>query len=261
VLSGALRLTLGAAAVAGPAWCATQVPRLIAHSPRFQLRALEVSGHAMVSGREVLAASGLGPEESIFSIDLEDVRRRIEALPWVRDVRMRRRPPDRLAVRVTERRRVAWVDVGGIYGVDAEGVVLPGPREDVDSFAKLDLPVVSGLDAGPDSLGPGASVPDANLVAVLDWWQCLSELDPRFSSNVSEMQPLGNGAVRLRLVGDGLEVRLPRECGADRVQTLTEVMKRVYREVPEPTYIDMRFAGQAVVGTKESSLPKEHGTP
>jgi cell division protein FtsQ len=258
LLTGALRLSLGVAATAGPAWCVTQVPRLLAESPRFQLRALEVSGHGTLRGQQVLAASGLGPGDNVFAVDLEQVRRNIQTLPWVRSVWLRRRPPDRLVVRLVERRRVAWVDVGGLYGVDEEGVILPGPREDVDSFAKLDLPVVSGLDCGPDSLGPGARVPDLRLVPLLEWWQCLSSVAPALSRNVSQLQPLGADAVRLRLVGDGLEVRLPRVCAADRVRTLEEVIRRVYREVPEPASIDLRYAGQAVVGRKEPSAPPEH---
>jgi cell division septal protein FtsQ len=257
-VAGGLRLVLGAAATVGPAWCVTQAPRLLAESSRFELRALEIAGHGMVGGREVLAASGLGPGQNLYAIDLEQVQRNIEALPWVRSARLRRRPPDRLVVRVTERQRVAWVEVGGLYGVDEQGVVLPGPRADVDSYARLDLPVVSGLDCSSDSLAPGARVPDANLVELLRWWRCLSSVAPEFSRNVSEMQPLAADAVRLRLVGDGLEVRLNRTCGAEQIRTLEEVMRRVYREVPDPAYIDLRFAEQAVVGRQQPSETAEH---
>ncbi len=250
-LGRALRLGSGLLLLGGVGWCLAQAPLVLARSPRCRLEALEVSGHQVVAGREVLAASGLRSGDNLFAIDLDEVRRNIEKLPWVRSAYLRRRPPNRLVVRIVERRRAAWVDLGRIYGVDAEGVVLPGAPAAGEALAGLDLPVVSGLDCALDSLAAGATVPDSMLVAVLEWWAWLNAADPDFSHSVSEIQPMGPGAVRLLLVGDGLEVRLPRECVEARIRTLKELMKRVYRECPEPAYIDLRFAGQAVVGSKE----------
>jgi cell division protein FtsQ len=246
-------LALATVLIGGSGWLISRAPRLLTCSPRFQLQALEVNGLRVLAGREILAASGLQVGDNVFMTDLAQVRGNLEALPWVRAAEIHRRPPDRLVVRILERRRVAWVDLGKVYGVDVDCVVLPGRREGVESVRELDLPVISGLDCVADSLQPGAVVADSTLAFLVDWWQQASAVDADFCLNVSEIQPLGTSALRLRLVGDGLEVRLPRDRVRQRIRILRELMKRVYRECPAPAYIDMRFAGQVVVGSKEQS--------
>ena len=237
--------------VAGLVWASLQVPRLFTQSDSFRLNALEVEGLRVMSGVDILEASGLKVGDNIFAVDLGSVEERLEWLPWVKRALVKRRPPNRLMIDIVERRRLAWIDLGEIYGIDSEGVLLPDDRGVRGGYRDLDLPVISGLNCAPDSLYPGAVVADSTLGEILDWWRQASAVDAEFCMNVSEIQPLTNRGIRLRLVGDGLEVRLPADSVAERVRMLKKMMKRVYRECPDPAYIDMRFAGQVVVGSKE----------
>ncbi|MED5415111.1 MAG: FtsQ-type POTRA domain-containing protein, partial [Candidatus Latescibacterota bacterium] len=111
--------------------------------PGYRLVALEVHGLRLLSGEEILTASGLRPEDSIFDADLDDVAARIGELVWVRSARVERRPPDRLVVTLTERRRIAWLDwQGELFGLDEERVVLPRGRLTTEGVTDLDLPVI-----------------------------------------------------------------------------------------------------------------------
>ena len=224
--------------------------RLCLESSTFHLAALEVQGLSLLRGEDILAASGLDVGDNIFAVDLEEVAVQVEQLPWVEKTLIARKPPDRLIVSVVERRRLAWVELGEIYGVDKEGVLLPAAREANESFRDLDLPVITGLESASDSLHPGEAVGDSLLIAILAWWQQANVYDAEFCMNVSEIQPLGSEGIRLLLVGDGLEVRLPTDRVSERLRVLKKLMVRVYRECPDPSYIDLRFAGQVVVGTE-----------
>lgn len=226
------------------------ISRLFVGSPDFGLRALEVRGLRLLRGQDILAASGLRQGDNIFAIELEEVNARLEQLPWVKQALIVRKPPDRLVVTIAERQRLAWIDLGKIYGIDREGVLLPGRREEVETFADLDLPVISGMRSVPDSLRLGVAVADSVVARILDWWEQASACDAEFCMNVSEIQPLEDASIRLLLVGDGLEVRLPIDRVPERLGVLKTLMRRVYRECPEPAYIDLRFAGQVVVGSK-----------
>ena len=76
---------------------------------------------------------------------------------------------------------------------------------------------------------------------------------PRLVGDISQVEPYDGDALVLRLVADNLEVRLPYDQVRKRLSTLREVLGRVYGECPNPAYVDLRFAGQAVVGRRSSA--------
>ncbi len=80
-----------------------------------------------------------------------------------------------------------------------------------------------------------------------------------FCLNISEVQPLSGANVRLVMVGDGLEVRVPVDRVGERLGVMKNLMQRIYKEFPEPAYLDLRFAGQAVVGGKAAQQRAEKG--
>ena len=229
-----------------------EISQLFAASSSFKLNAMEVQGLRLLNGQDVLAASGLQVGDNIFDVDLETVGSRLEELTWVKQALVVRKPPDRLIVSIVERRRLAWVEFGQIYGIDSDGVLLPGRGEAMESYRDLDLPVVRGVKCGLDSLKVGRVIADSVMFQMLAWWQQANAFDAEFCMNVSEIQPLEDGCISLRLVGDGVEVRLPIDQVGERLSVLKKLMGRVYRECPEPSYIDLRFAGQVVVGSKNA---------
>ena len=249
-------LSAGGAVVAWPG--ARDV--LVESGQDFRLTALEVKGLRLLDGDDILEASDLTVGDNIFHIDLNEVAARLNSLVWVKRARIERKPPDRLSITIVERERIAWLELGGrILGVDAEGVLLPEARLSREGREDLDLPVlrsgrpVSALNAPERQAQPGQSLADSALVPVLRWWEAAAALDAEFCRNVSEVRPLGDDAVRLFLVGDGLEVRMPMDRVQDRLAVLKELMGRVYRECPDPTYVDLRYEGQVVVGNRSSN--------
>ena len=247
------------AAVGGLLWGGMKLPALFAASPEFRLQALEVKGLRLLHGRDILAASGLHEGQNLFLVNLNEVAGQVQTLPWVRRAELERRPPDRLRVKVVERRRLAWIRLEQLYGIDEEGVLLPAEKEEGETRADLDLPVFDkfvGIQAGKK---PGDQVATPALLQALDWWRQAREQDAEFSLNISEVQPLPGGNVCLLMVGDGLEVRLPVDRVGERLWVVKNLMQRIYREFPEPAYLDLRFAGQAVVGAKAAQQSTEKG--
>ncbi|WP_199554535.1 cell division protein FtsQ/DivIB [Sandaracinobacteroides hominis] len=89
--------------------------------------------------REVLE----GGSDSMLLADLPAVRARLKELPWVKDADVQRRWPDRLEVRVLERKPAAlWQVHGRMRLIDDEGVVLPAG--DLGQFSGLPLLVGAG---------------------------------------------------------------------------------------------------------------------
>lgn len=240
-------------------WGALKVPGIFAASPEFRLQALEVKGLHLLHGQDILAASGLREGQNLFMVDLGQVAADVQALPWVRKVSLERRPPDRLRVRVEERRRLAWVRLDKLYGIDEDGVLLPAEKEEGETRADLDLPLFTGFEGIPAGKAPGDRVATPALQQALDWWRQARQEDAEFCLNISEVQPLSGANVRLLLVGDGLEVRVPVDRVGEHLGVLKNLIQRIYKEFPEPAYLDLRFAGQAVVGGKAAPERAEKG--
>ena len=243
-----------------------QVSRLFADGSNFRLTSLEVVGLRLLRGSDILEASGLAVGADVFAVDLHQISDRVEELAWVKQAVVMRKPPNRLVVTVQERTRVAWLESGAYYGVDQDGVLLP-PRQDGEGHSDLNLPVIRGIDGLSDSLAVGTVIKALELRRLLGWWRQANEADAEFCLNVSEIEAIGpnsrppeentdldwrTGGIRLHLIGDGLEVRLPWHPVGEKLQILKGVMARLYKDRQDPAYVDLRYAGQVVVGNSQA---------
>jgi len=200
-----------------------------------------------------LQHSGVLVGDGLFEVDLDAVAGRLNRLVWVRSARVERKPPDRLIVHLEERRRVAWIEWRQRpHGIDADGVLLPADRLSTEGIADLDLPVLRVPLLG-DSLVVGQIVADSSVQRLLAWWTLARQAEPQLARDISQFETYEEDALLLRLVADNLEVRLPFGRVQERLSTLREVLGRVYRECPNPVYVDLRFAGQAVIGRQSSA--------
>ena len=232
--------------LSGTTLAAYQAVSYFGRASLFGLKAIEVDGLQRLSGEDVRAASGLEADANIFAIDLDEVAQQVEAMEWTKQAFVVRKPPDRLAIHIVEHRQMAWVDLGQTYGVAPDGVLLPA------GAATRHLPVISGLAVGGDSVQLGAAVLDSALLAILHWWGEATDADAEFCRNVAGIQPISGGGIRLRMADDGLEVRLPANEVARPLRTIRRLLPRIEQNHPDPAYIDLRYAGQLVVGKKRA---------
>jgi cell division protein FtsQ len=141
-LSVAALLLVGAAT----ALAARKVQQFVTSNPqyrlsRYQKGALTVEGLAYASRSKVQRVFAADFDKSIFSVPLEERRRRLLAIDWVEDASVSRVWPDRLVVRIQERRPVAFVPLRSVVLlVDAHGVLLDQPAQ-----AQFAFPVLRGI--------------------------------------------------------------------------------------------------------------------
>src|SRR5438105_2020843 len=103
--------------------------------------ALEIQGLQYASFSKVARVFATDFEHSIFSVPLEERRRRLLAVDWVEDATVSRIWPDRLIVRIHERQPVAFVFFrSGVLLIDGKGVLLEPPPQ-----AQFTFPVLSGV--------------------------------------------------------------------------------------------------------------------
>jgi cell division protein FtsQ len=96
-----------------------------AQSPLFSVAAIEMDGAFNARVGEVLAEQDVYPGRPLVLIRTGAVEAALEADPWVKEATVRRRFPDRIEVRITERREVAAVVVAeGWQTVSDDGRVM-----------------------------------------------------------------------------------------------------------------------------------------
>ncbi len=124
--------------VASPWWGRAALRRL----DFFRVRRVEIDGARYVSPDEIVSRLRIDTTQSLFD-DVGPLEKRVRQHPSVRDVRIERKLPGTLLVRITENPPVAFVQAtSGLVPVDASGRSLP-----VDpATADVDLPVLATRD-------------------------------------------------------------------------------------------------------------------
>ncbi|MGZ8156909.1 MAG: cell division protein FtsQ/DivIB [Burkholderiales bacterium] len=209
----------------------------LAHLPWFVLKHVEVSGSAPhVTRAQVEAIVRTEMKGTFFTLNLPQLRRAFEKLPWVRDVKLRRHWPDRLEVSVVEHVPLArW---GNLALVNTHGEVF---RAAYDGK----LPVFIGPEGTSKEVAIQYEYFRRNL-APLGSMPVLVQLTPRRAWQVRV-----EGGPTIQLGRDDIEARLARYIEAyDR--TIATLNRRI-------DYVDLRYSNGFAVRIPE--LGSGHAAP
>lgn len=199
-------------------------PAALAELRYFRVRRIEIVGATYLAPREVVQRLAVDTTQSVW-LDLEALERRVAVLPQVKEVRLERKLPGTLVVRVTEHLPVALVPGReGLTPYDARGVALP-----IDpSRADLDVPVVEKRDTAA--------------------FRLLAELrdrDPSLFARVSELRRTGRGD-DIALVVPPFLVRATADLTATRLVDILPVESDLARRQVRIAELDLRFRDQVV---------------
>ncbi len=110
----------------------------LAHERR---EALTIQGWHYTPGAKVRRVFADDLDHSSFAVPLGERRRRLLGIDWVEDASVSRIWPDRVEVRIRERKPVAFVFFrSGVFLIDSQGVLLDPPAQ-----AQFQFPVLRGV--------------------------------------------------------------------------------------------------------------------
>ena len=105
---------------AGEAWRHTV--NTVMTDAGFGIGSVSITGNKRTDPRDILAALGLTPGQSIFGADIHAARQRLLSLEWVADAEVRRQYPDSITVTIVEKAPFAlWETPNGTYLVERSG--------------------------------------------------------------------------------------------------------------------------------------------
>ncbi|MGI8887490.1 MAG: cell division protein FtsQ/DivIB [Nocardioidaceae bacterium] len=163
---------------------------VVGFSTLLTAREVTVEGERQLSEGDVLAAASIESETPLLRVDLEEIDRRISALPTVADVSVHRSWPHTVSIAVTERKPLALISARGAWSaVDAEGVLFrQTPRR---SDLPADVPVIT--------MAPGANAEALREVAAV-----VGSLPTDLLGSVRRLSATSMDSISLSLAGEKL---------------------------------------------------------
>jgi cell division protein FtsQ len=211
-------------------------------SERLRVKRVEVRGSNFLSESEVRELLGPAVGENILRLDIDELKAHLRASPWVRDAAVGRTLPDTLKVDVRERVPVALAELGRLFLMDADGVVIDeyGPRT-----SAFDLPIVRGLD-GLDAESRRERAQRAGAL--------LRELE-ELAAEVSEVRVEDSGDLRVVLRGTPAELRMAPPF-RKAFLTFLGLREELTERCPDAEYFDLRFRDRIYARQPATAAPR-----
>ena len=216
-------------------------------SERLKVERVDVRGSRFLSEGEVRELLGPAVGENILGLDIESLKARLRASPWVADATVSRTLPDTLRVDIRERAPLALAELERLYLMDGTGTLIDlyGPRT-----AGFDLPIVRGL------MGASGEERRDRAERAGELLRELGEL----GAEVSEVEVEPSGDVKVVLRGRGELLRMAPPGYRQRFLTFLGLREELARRCPDAEYFDLRFKDRIFVKPRAGAVAAVPGT-
>lgn len=248
--SGSIKETLGAvltalmtAALCYGGW---EGYRWLTHAELFNIAGVDVKGVRSMRDEHIRDVAAMFTGQNVFRVDPGAATRRVMADPWVRDVRIERRLPNRISIFVTERvPRAVLQASNGKYLIDREGVVMVP----VAAGAAPPLPVIALRDC--------RAVPRETVTtgAVSEALELLDELAARGGWEPAGVTVKADSAETITIVYADHEFRIGSGNYDEKLRRMGEIVADMRQRGLAYTYVELRPERQAAV-----MVVKDRGT-
>lgn len=241
-----LLLQIAAVGLLGVA-CAWSAWQRVFASDRLRVGKLDVRGSHFLSEGEVRELIGPAVGESILALDIDALKGRLRASPWVADATVTRALPDTVRVEIRERVPLALAELDHLYLMDEDGGLIDiyGPRT-----GAFDLPIVRGLLGVEEASRRDRARRAGALLA--DLGELGSEISEVFVEPSGDLRVVLRGAGEVLLFGDP-----PYRA---RLVTFLGLRKELAAKAPDAEHFDLRFRGRIFAKQpKAQAAPSEPG--
>jgi cell division protein FtsQ len=215
----------------------------LGHSRLFSVRSIDMNRCDYVTKDEVTGILSRVPQGNIWSLSSRDIGSRLLTHPWVRGVSVRKSFPDRLVVRIQERKPAAMINLDALYYLDEEGTIF----KRLTAYDPKNFPIVTGFTQR--ELGARDAVALQNLKKTLELLRFTDSGVLR--QNVSEVHFDAQEGYTLVTRDTGLQLKIG-------TMDFREAMKRVEVAMPKLSsvgqargVVDLKTAGRIFVRSGE----------
>ncbi len=231
-----------------------QVEQFLIRDPRFMLAPaaeygdespnLHIDGVQYANRNQILRVFQQDIGRSIYLFPLQDRRKALLRVAWVKDASISRIWPNQISVHITERKPAAFLQlpseaISRWALIDADGIILDPPLK-----APFKLPVITGMEAGEPAALRGMRV--RRMSRMLDevgtYREKVSEVDVSDLDNLKVTLKMGNRPLVLMLGDHNFH---------DRVQSFFDHYEEIQKRISDVRILDLRLDDRiTVVGGK-----------
>lgn len=222
-------------------------------TPIFKLEDVGFQGIKRVSQDELLHQGGLENRGNLLALNLYEVKKKMETVPWVKSVSLHRIFPNKLQVIVTEHQPIFLVPARqDLYFLNNEGVLFK-KAETKDGNS---LPLLTGL--GKKDWTPEEQLMSPVLKEVIVLQTLLSQgRDPLYPGKLSEIHYDPDCGFSLFTLERGIRITLGKEELETRIKRLGKVWAEIEKRPNLYTLkgISLQFGQKVIVhGLKPKSI-------
>jgi cell division protein FtsQ len=216
-------------------WAAYSSAMYLMTDVRFEVQKLSVSGLKRVEENQVLAKAGFDVGTNVFRVKLDEIRERVEELPWVQYALVERVLPDKIIIKVVEREPIGLARINGeVFQFDVDGKVL-----DPDPVTGASFPILDGLRMGDYK---------SNLGKVEVYRRVVEDLG---QTALSEVHINDAQEVTVVSASDPVLVNLGTADFRTRWVKYLQLKPQIQRQYPQAVRVDLRFRNQVVVRMRD----------
>jgi len=206
----------------------------------FQISGIDVRGVSRVGEEDIKAIAGVFTGQHIFRADIQGAARRARSHPWVKNVKIERRLPNRISMLIEERVPVVIVEAGGgRFLADADGMIIERLQKNAPGAWPLPVMTMRG-----GSLRAGEEIRSEEFAEA---FTLVQELRKRGGWRLEDVVIRADSASSLTIVYAGHEIRIGAGRYDEKLHRLSEVMTDIKRRGIQFAYVDLRPERQAAV--------------
>lgn len=211
-------------------------------SDRFMVKWVRISGLEVLPEEEVRQVAGIHENDNVLLADCEAIRRRVEAMPYVKQAEVQRLYPDTIFISLTERKPVLVLLLNNrLYEVDENAIVL----RQLDGLANDSVPLVSGL-AELSTVEPGQKLEPPALLEVIKLWNAFRQTPLAGEFKVSEFAAAAPNDITMICENVPFVFRWGRTDYLQQAQLLDVWWREIGHSNPCHEYVDLRFGNDFV---------------
>ncbi len=198
----------------------------------FPIKNILISGNYQLREQEIRNRINIKNDESLLNISLRDVNKRLKALPWVKNVSIRKQFPNTLMLRIEEAVPKALLKYNNsLFLIDVNSNII----EEIKGGKALFLPVITGINPKNNR---------GDILEALKLTDALAEKDMLSTKESIEIKLMPYG---LAMNMDGEVVKVGYGRYGEKLKRWKELEAEIRKRGIAIDYVDLRFGGQVIV--------------